>query len=536
MDDILRQVLDYARGVWQRRWAGLMVAWLVALIGCILVLRMPPQYEASARVYVDTASVLPELMRGITTSLGTDQQISLLSRTLISRPNIEKVVRKADLDLGAKSPEERDRLIESLMKRIQLASASRDARDNLYVIGFRDGNPAEAKRVVQEVLSMFVELSLTDKRKENDTAQNFIQDQIKIYEKRLEEAENKVKEFKLRNMGIVGAQGGDYFNRMTSLGEELARARLELRAAEESRDALKKELAGETAVFLPESNSSGSFDSGPLAAIPEIDTRLDTLKRQLDELQRRYTDQHPDVSNTKRIIGELEVQRKQETEARAKAATARAAGATPNSGSSMGAASRNPVFQQIKVALAESEANVASLRARAAELDSRYNKLRASAQRLPEVEAEYAQLTRDFDVQKRQYDQLVSRRETASLSRDMETAGVAEIRVIEPPRVSQEPVAPNRPLLMVAALIAGLGAGLAISFLYSQVAPTFNDSRALADLIKRPVLGTVSLIQRPEFMRKRRRGAWLFLTGLAGLFGSWGAAMILMFVVGKPLF
>lgn len=533
MDEILRQVLDYARGIWHRRWIGLAIAWLVAVVGCAMVWRMPPQYEASARVYVDTASVLPELMRGITTSLGTDQQISLLSRTLISRPNIEKVVRKADLDLGVKSPEERDRLIESLMRRVQLYAASRDNRDNLYQIAFRDEKPAEAKRVVQEVLSMFVELSLTDKRKENDTAQKFIQDQVKVYEKRLEEAENKIKEFKLRNMGIAGRGSGDFFNRMTSFGEELARARLELRAAEESRDALKKELAGETAVFLPEPGS-GLTESGASMAIPELDTRIDSLKRQLDEMRRKYTDLHPDVSNTKRIIGELEAQRKEEIDARTKAQAARAG--TTNAPTGMGPASRNPVFQQIKVSLAESEANVASLRARASELDSRLTTLRASAVRLPEVEAEFANLNRDFEIQRRQYDALVARGETAVLSREMEAAGVAEIRVIEPPRVTQEPVAPNRPLLMLAALLGGLGAGLAISFAYSQVAPTFHDSRLLGDLIKRPVLGTISLIQRPEFMRKRRRSAWLFMTGLGGLFTSWGAAMVMLFVVGKPFF
>jgi polysaccharide chain length determinant protein (PEP-CTERM system associated) len=536
MDEVLRQAIEYVRGMWQRRWIGLATAWLVALAGAAVIWRMPPVYEASARVFVDTASVLRPLMAGLAVQLDTDQQIAMLGKTLISRPNIERLMQMADLDLAVKTPADRERMVEDLAAGLRIQSATRDGRDNLYLLSYRERSPDEAKRVVQAMLSIFVESSLGDKKKDTDTARRFIDDQIKQYEKRLEEAENRVKEFKLRNIGLTAStEGRNYFTRMSSLGEDIAKARLEYRAAEQGRDALKRELSGETAVLLPDVSPSDSSSSSAASAgvSSEVDARIDSLKKQLDELQRKYTDQHPDVAGTKRVIAELEKQRNDEIQAKRKAVVE--ASKTEPGRARVAAADRNPVFQQLRVSLAEAEANVASLRSRLNEYESRYTELRVSAQKLPQVEAELAQLNRDYEIQRKNYEALVSRRESAALSGDMEATGVAEFKVIDPPRVSPTPVAPNRMLLLAGALGASLAAGLFASFVAGQAAPTFHDTRTLGEAMKRPVLGSVSMIAKPEYLRKRRRGFWLFLSALCGLLILYGAALLFMLVSAKPI-
>src|SRR5215210_6698176 len=129
MDEIIRQAIFILRGMWQRRWIGLMVAWLVGITAAVLIVRTPDRYEASARIYVDTQSVLKPLMSGLAVQPNVEQQIMILSRTLISRPNVEKLVRSADLDLGVKTREEQDALVDSLMRTIQITRAG---GDNLY--------------------------------------------------------------------------------------------------------------------------------------------------------------------------------------------------------------------------------------------------------------------------------------------------------------------------------------------------------------------------------------------------------------------
>jgi len=200
MNEILQQALDYLRGMWHRRWWGLAAAWLAAIVGVIVVYRIPDRYEASARVYVDTETLLKPLLSGLVIAPNIDQQVALMSRTLISRPNIDKLIHMTDIDLWAQTPQRRDELIDWVTANIWLAGIG----NNLYMIGYRNESPDLALKVVRSLLAIFVESSLGDKRQDTRTSLKFLDDQIKRYEDRLKEAENRLKEFKIKHMGVVG--------------------------------------------------------------------------------------------------------------------------------------------------------------------------------------------------------------------------------------------------------------------------------------------------------------------------------------------
>jgi polysaccharide chain length determinant protein (PEP-CTERM system associated) len=500
--------------MWHRRWIGLAVAWAVGIALAVIILRIPDKYEASARIYVDTQSVLKPLMTGLAVQPNVDWQIAVLSRTLISRPNVEKLIRMADLDLNLKSKQDRETMIDEVMKTLEIKGAG---RDNLYTLAYRDPQPERAKRVVQALSSIFVESSLGDKRKDTDYARKFIEDQIKVYEKKLEEAEARLKEFKMRHLSMGSEGGKDYFVRFGEVSTALNQARLDLHEAEDSRDALKRQVAGEEPVLLPE-----TADPALGASAPEFDGRIEAQKRNLDALLQRFTDQHPDVIGTQRVIEQLEEEKRQLIAFRRKAA-----------GSQMsGSVNSNPVYQQLKVSLGEAEATVASLRTRVAEYEARYARLRESAKMVPQIEAEYTQLNRDYDINKKNYEGLVSRRESASISGDMEaTAGMADFRLIDPPRVSPQPVAPNRLLLLSLALVGALGAGMFASFVASQAWPAILDSRMLREVTSLPVLGTVSMVVNEKLKRKERRGLVGFAAGLVALIGSFGSGLLILFLL-----
>jgi protein tyrosine kinase modulator len=508
MDEILRQVISVARAMWQRRWIGLAVAWICAVAGAVVVLRVPERYEASSRIFVDTQSVLKPLLSGLAVQPDINQQVEMLARTLITRPNLEKLIRNADLSITFKNDRQRDDLIDSLTREIKLTGGG---RENIFNVTYRDTDPQRAKRVVQTLTTMFVDSGLVGKRRDTEAARRFIDEQIKSYEKKLEESENRLKEFKLKNLSMTTGSNKDFFGQMTGINEELSRARLDLHAAEQSRDALKRELDGE--------DPSLSIDLAPASAtvgVPELDSRIDAARKQLDELLRRYTDQHPDVVANRRLIQTLEEERKQQLEVRQRAA---AAAAAANKGGAT-----NPVFQRIKIALAESEATVASLRGRTHELQARLDALRASAGRVPQVEADLAQLNRDYEIMRKQYEGLVARRESAAISEDVDaTTQLADFRVIDPPRASPKPVFPNRTALAPLALLAALGAGLFASFTISQIFPTIDSARTLREIGQRPVLGIVSFRPGPAALSRRRVANFAFGGGVSALFVLFGA-------------
>ncbi|TMG82415.1 MAG: chain length-determining protein [Betaproteobacteria bacterium] len=510
MQELVEQLLALARGMWQRRWIGLGVAWLSAIVGAIIIFRLPDKYEASARVYVDTQSLLQPLMAGMAMAPDAGQQVAILSRILLTRPNLERIIRKSDLDTsaGKNAADMVDETLGSL-------NINRAGADNVYTIAFRYPDPRKARDVVQAALSTFIEQSLGRTRTGTDSARKFVDDQIKDYESKLREAEARMQGFRLKYLGLLGTSGQGYVGQMGTLTEQMKDTRLELRVAEQTRDSIKKQLEEQT-----QRGPSAASRRAVTIAVPELDVRINDQKRQLDELLRKYTEEHPDVVSTKRLLAQLLEDRRREIEVRSKASENDPG--NPLSG--------DPVAQQLKVALNDADANVTAIRARLGEYEARYSQFRSSAETLPKIDMEHTQLNRDYDILKRQYESLVSRRETASMTGKLEDAGVAEFRIIDPPRVTPSPVAPNRVLLLGILVMVSLAAGVATSWLVSQVRPTFHDGRALREVAQRPLIGMISSLPTHSLRALRRRSALLFAGGLSGLVASYGAAYVLLFL------
>ncbi|MFB1029831.1 MAG: Wzz/FepE/Etk N-terminal domain-containing protein, partial [Thauera sp.] len=172
MEELVTQITSYLRGMWRYRWWGMALAWIVGVVAGLVIYQMPDKYESSARVYVDTQSVLRPLMAGLDVQPNIDQQITMLSRTLISRPNVEKLINMADLDLGVNTTEEREALITRLSRDLRIGSSD---RNNLFMLSYADTRPERAQRVVQSLLSLFVESGLGGKRQDADAARRFIE-------------------------------------------------------------------------------------------------------------------------------------------------------------------------------------------------------------------------------------------------------------------------------------------------------------------------------------------------------------------------
>ncbi len=486
-NQLTKQAAALARAVWRSRWLAVMVAWPVALVLGIAVSFWPDRYEATAKVHVDTQKVLKPLMQGLAYQPDIEQQVRMLARTLLTRPNVEQVLEKAVGPKAQRTAIEQDRQVTKLMKEIKVEGAG--GTGNLYAISYRDKDPAQAQRMVEAMVDLFVSSTAGQKRRDSEDASRFIDEQIKSYESKLVEAENRVKDFKLRNFGVTGVSNQDHFTRMSTLSDQVNRLRLDLNAAEKTRDAYRRELAQEEPQLPAELAGTGP------AVHSEIDARLEAQRRQLDDMLRRYTDEHPDVVSARRIIAQLEGQKRAEAEARARAVR--------NGGGR--AAATSPVYQRIRIALAEAEAQVASLRSQLSAVQGQLDEVRQRAGQIPKVEAELAQLNRDYDVIRRNYDLLVARRESASLGVKLDESNqLADFRIVEPPRVAPTPVFPNRLMLALVSILASIGAGLAAAVLKDKLVPTYHDTQSLREAVGRTVIGTVSTIELPGMRMAQR--------------------------------
>ncbi|HEY7639545.1 MAG TPA: XrtA system polysaccharide chain length determinant [Steroidobacteraceae bacterium] len=517
MQPLIIQILDEVRGTWRFRWVALAAAWAFGLIGWAYVFTMPDVYEASARVYVDSQTALGPLLHGLALDPNVESELSIVQKALLSRPQLEAVARKTDLDLRAKTPEQMDLLLKSLQARIGVVNDLRGGRpgtDGLYRITFQDHSRQKTLEVVETLLNTFVEQTLGNKRTGQESAQRFLDDEIADLEQRLTESEQRLAEFKKKNVGTMPGEGGDYFARLqTEMGGE-QNVRQQLALADARRAELNRQLSGEDPVLV--------FDGGQTPAVGaetgDITARIHELEKKLEEMLLRYTDKHPEVIAVRDTISQLKKRQEEEI--------ARVQAGKPATGTMSGSIKANPVYQGIQAELNRTEVQAAELRQDLAQRSARVAELKRLVDTVPEVEAELARLNRDYEITRTRYRELVERRETAKLSESAERQGAVKFQIIDPPTVGFQPVAPARMMLLIGVLVAALAGGAALAYALNQTRPVYQNPRLLGMKTGLPVLGVVSRTLAENQRLMARKATFAFSAGVSLL-----AIVCIVFVI-----
>ena len=506
MQDLLDQFYEYLWGIWRYRWAGLVCAWLVAVMGWLWVAQMPEQYVAKARIHIDSSSILRPLLRGLAIQPDVNRQVALMSKTLFSRPNMEKLMRMTDLDLQVTNDLEREALLNRLRNSLSLSSGGRSSSD-IYSISFKHEDREVAKKVVQSVITVVVENTLGDKRKDSAGAQEFLDEKIADYASRMAEAEARLADFKHKHAGAMPGQTGGYYQNLSATKTQLREAQLQLDEISNRRREMERQLED-----LEEDDDEfgfGEFDSPEVSS--SYDSRILTLEGKRDDLLMRYTERHPAVIQTTSLIAELEADKQAELDELAEQAQ-------EEDMPSMGLQT-SPVYQQMRAMLSETEARAAELKVRVGEYKNRVASLEDMVGSIPRVEAEFKELNRDYGVISRQHNTLLQRRESARLSGDVEqNASGVKFRVIDPPFVPLEPTEPDKLLLHSGAFIAAIGVGGGLALLLSLLRPVICNRRSLERLAGFPVLGSVSMIASVSEKKKALHEKLLFASMVLFLF------------------
>jgi len=524
MQALIEQVLNELRGAWRFRRYALAVAWGVCLFGWFVVYAIPDTYQSSARVNVDTRTALGSVVDGLVVKVDVEAQLNLVRQTLLGRANLEKVAQQVGLDVTARTGPEREALLNSIMSRIEIAlepPLTRDPRipNTLFRITFTDHDRATTLKVVDVLLNSFVEDTMGSDRTGTALAQRFLREQLNDYGRRLAEAESQLAEFKKKNVGLVPGNEGGYFERLTTEIQEVKRLQSALTQANSRRAELQRQLRGETP-FVPQGDS-GSTPSNGVVGPQDTAGRIQEAQAHLDDLLLRYTERHPEVIATKETLDALKARQQEELAALRRGDPGAAA---------LSGATSNPVYQGIQTQLNQAEVAIAELRTQLADRQRNEADLRRLVDTAPEVEAEFARLTRDYTVTKTQYNNLLERLEKARLSGDAEQTGVVKFNIVDPPSAGFKPIFPNRPLFLFAVLIVGLGAGAGVAYLMHMMRPVFATSRSLADMTGLPVLGSVTRSWVEKYRAQLRRGVlrYSFASGL--LF----VAFIVVVIVREP--
>jgi polysaccharide chain length determinant protein (PEP-CTERM system associated) len=506
------ELLDSLRGMlwgcWRYRWPAIALVWAICLVGWLICMLIPDVHRASTRVYVDTQSTLRPLLQGLAVNTDVLDDVGMMERAIMSRPNLERLARDADMDILANDPSSFDALITRLQASIKL---NRDGK-NIVQISYENTDPRKALAVVTALLNNFIEGSLGETRTDSSTAEKFLVEKLKDYEARLNDAEAKLAEFKRKNVGVMPEEGADYYDRLQAESAELQLIDGKLRVARNRRAELQRQIEGEEPVFgLVPADDAASL------TVTAQDRQIAEFERQLAELRLKYTDTHPDIVSIRKTLEELQREK-----------TAAAAKATGGGRRAYSPLDLNPVYQQMKLQLSQVDVELAQLQAEYSDQAGVVGGLRRKVDIIPAIEAELKRLTRDYDVTKTQYDELLQRVETARLSEAAEQSkSDITFRIIDPPTVPSLPVGPNRPLLITVVLLFALVAGAGLAMALNLLQPVFYTGKDLERRFGVPVLGSIRLVRSDMETALVRHKTRLVLASLAGLVLCYGVLLVL---------
>jgi polysaccharide chain length determinant protein (PEP-CTERM system associated) len=461
-------VRRYLLGIWRWRWVVAGVAWLLCLGGWAGVSLIPNQYEANARLYVDADAVLTPLLRGVALDNSPANQLDMLQRTLLSRPNLEKLISKTDLQLRVRTPSDQERLVAGLATAIKITPQTK----NLFTISYRSTRPKLAYDVVQTVLSIFVESKAGTNRSDMENARLFLDQQIANYEQKLRAAEAQRAAFTARYLDLLpDANGGA--SKLDAARAEVANLQETLKQAQ-----LREELAKQQLAATPPTISADADGAAGLAGVP-AGPGTPKACQDLEAALARFTDKNPTVITLRAACEE--------------ARKHGGGGGVSGAGRSGGHTIPNPVAEKLRLQIFDLEAAIASLQQRIVDRTAARDRLEAIARGAPGIQAQYTDMNRDYEVLRRNYQELIERREAMRIAAAADTdAEKVKLQVVDPPQVPQIPVAPKRMLLISAVLPLGIIGGIAASLLLQQFDTSFHTIEELRAL-GLPVMGSISL-------------------------------------------
>ncbi|WP_137679117.1 XrtA system polysaccharide chain length determinant [Aurantiacibacter suaedae] len=488
MNHLLEEARAALWAVWNRRWLALGIAWAICLLGWLAVALIPNSYESETRIFIQLDDVLAEQI-GIG-SASRARDIDRIRQTLVSSVNLEKVVRATRLGDAVTTPAEMETATTKLGKEIAVESQGENIFEITVTIGrsdFSDRENAElAQTVAQRMIDIFREENLGGARDEMQQSIAFLNEQLAEREAELAKAEQERLAFEAANPDLVGGSAA-IASQMSAARNELRSVEADLAAAQSALAALRGQLAS-TPRTIVTANSGG-----PQAALAQAEANLAALQA------RGLTPEHPDLMAAQRTVENLRA-------------------TVQRNGGAGGGGTLNPAFTSLQSMLVEREANVQALTSRAAALRSEIASINSSLAREPGATAEAQRISRDYDVLRKRYDDLLNDREQLRLRGDVESENSAiKFEVIDPPGTPRKPAAPNRPLLLLGVLIVGLGAGAATAFALSKLGSTFATASQLEREIGLPVIGTVSHVFTPAGRALRARRLKYFAVGVGGL-------------------
>jgi len=455
----------------------------------------PKGYMATTTIVVDEKNIIQPLMQGAAVTTDVGDRARLAREIIFGKKIMNQIMIDAGWMKGDPSQEAQEEIIRRLTKQTRIVSLAK----NVIKIEYQDDDPERAYVTTKRYAELFISGSLDTKAAESQAAFDFIDKQVKEYHEKLVLSEEQLRAFRSENVDVLPGTATDIGTRFSTLQARIEQATQELKEAETRKKSFEKQLSGEAEVATTLSREG------------QYRTRIGELQAQLDVLRLSYHDTYPDVVRIRHQIADLtdaiEVDRKQREKAKASGRVVVDEGVI-----------NNPMYQQLKRDLSQTQVNIDTLNARIAEAKRQLASALDRGKRVHSGEATLAELTRDYQVTRDIYQDLLKRRETArvSVNLDTEKQGL-NFRIQEPATFPHDSSGLRFGHFVFGAVFFGMLIPVGLLYARLQLDPRIRIG-AMVERSKVPLLAVVPSLWPPnEILAVRRELMWLNLAVIGTL-------------------
>jgi polysaccharide chain length determinant protein (PEP-CTERM system associated) len=465
-----------AKRVFRRYWWILPISTvLLTVAGFVAVKVLPKRYTSQTMVMVEQPSVPVDYVKPVVSD-DLNHRLATMQEQILSRTRLEPIIEKFDLYTGDRGRVHIDDLVERLRSAITLKPVEAmqgtgpHQLPGFYITATFD-NPQLAQQVCTEITSMFLEQNARQNESQAVQTTKFLDGQLAEAKRKLDEQDEKLAEFKRKNLGSLPEETQSNLGMMMGMNSQLEANTQALSRAQQDK-AFNESLLGQEEANWKQRRSGGTnADSA--------DQQLALLQDQLTVLLSRYTPDHPDVIKTQSQIAELK---------RRMAEPVKETTPDPNAQ----AAHEPPQIQTLRAKIRQDDANIANLQRQQATIQAETRQLQGRVQSTPMVEQQYKEMTRNYDTASLFYKELLTKSQNSTMAtRLVQQQDSEQFKVYDPPSLPEQPSFPKKAYFIGGGFGAGLALGLGILFLLAMTDKTIHSERDAEHYLKLPVLTVV---------------------------------------------
>jgi succinoglycan biosynthesis transport protein ExoP len=485
----------------RRRWQFLVpffCGWVLVWGASWLI---PSTYRSGTLILVEQPSV-PE--KYVVSNIDSDiqQQLDSITQQILSRTRLLRIIDSLGLYTKERKRKSPDDLVELMRKDIEIElSHGDDKKLSAFNIYYASRDPKMAQEATAELANLFITENLEQRQKRSENTTSFLGDQLDQARAKLTAQEAKLRVFKDQHLGELPTQTQSNLQILTGLQSQVQANQDSLNRAKQQNTYLESLINQ----YRTANTGSKPGEAGP-SGLAAIDKELDQLKAQLADLTSHYTDKHPDVRKTKEQIARVEAAR-----VRAVAdMNSRAANPSTDPVPATAVEAKSAPMLEMESQLKANRLEIANREAEIKDEQGKINQYQARLNMAPVMEQQFADITRDYDQSKADYESLLKKKNESEMSTDLEKTQQGEhFRMLDPPNLPVRPYKPNRLMLCGAGLAVGLVLGGGFAFGLEKLSGKVYSEREIKKLIPFTIIAEIPPIETPEEQLSRRHNAWI---------------------------